>query len=334
MRSGPALYLKLSGCARTTAGFAQRTALSTLSDVWAKRRRLDCGEQPPPQPHVIARWLPDCPQPTSGQLYACAWSSAIRASRLQRATSSPAGSSAASGYAWPAQRLIDSASPAAARGGAQRRGQVVDVRVGAGAAASCSRMKSLTMPRARRPLKARVSAVAREPASASRCGLAGRGLGAAHERRPDLGGARRPRPARRRSPAPSAIPPAATSGSPLARATRRSSGSSAISPRPSASSKEPRWPPASTPCTISASAPTRGGEQRLVELGDGHPDGDLALVERATTSGGGQPKVNDTTGRPLARARPRASRRTRRRRSAAAPRPTPWRAATGSMRDA
>src|SRR5439155_6872601 len=94
-----------------------------------------------------------------------ALSSASRASAARRRTRSPAGTSSARGYAWPAQRLIASASPrsrAAARTGAVTwcsSGYAIGAPV-------CSRMKRLVMPRARRPVNARVSAVGASPPSA------------------------------------------------------------------------------------------------------------------------------------------------------------------------
>ena len=115
---------------------------------------------------------------------------ALRASTCR--TTSAAGSSGASSWACPAQRLISSASPrsrAAARTGAVRWWSSGY----AAGASSCSARKRFTIPRAGLPVNARVSRVSPGRASASRWRRRGARFRAAHERGAHLGrpGARR-----------------------------------------------------------------------------------------------------------------------------------------------
>ena len=90
--------------------------------------------------------------------------------------------------------------------------------------------------------------------------------------------------------APLASPPAATSGTSTAAETLRSNG---ISPVWSTASlvKEPRWPPASWPCTHSASAPaataSRASATEVTVTSTYEP----CRLTSAMTSGGGHPNV-------------------------------------------
>ena len=153
-------------------------------------------------------------------------------------TISPAGRACTSSWACPAHRLNASASPCAARGGAQRARDVVDLRVGDRRDARCSAMNRLTIPRAGRPVNARVTRVGRRSASTARCASAVPASGASISAVPTWA-ALAPAHSTAASAAPSAIPPVATSGSGVARATTRSSASSPIPPSSEPSSTNP-----------------------------------------------------------------------------------------------
>src|SRR3954469_23259705 len=150
-------------------------------------------------------------------------------------------------------------------------------------------MKRLTMPRARRPVNARVSAVGALVPSRSRCAGFVPASGASMKAVPACAAAA---PAARAAATACASmrPPVAISGSLVTAAARRSS---VRSPTGSAgSSKPPRWPPASAPWTTRAvapaasaprtprgGAPRRFGHPRLCGICDGHPDLDARPPE-------------------------------------------------------
>ena len=95
--------------------------------------------------------------------------------------------------------------------------------------------------------------------------------------------------------APVPSPPAATSGASTAARTSWSAASSVKSEARSSSTNTPRWPPASTPCTISASGSSAiasrasSGEVTVIHSAD------PAARSRAAASFGGSPNVNETT---------------------------------------
>ena len=95
---------------------------------------------------------------------------------------------------------------------AQRRGEMVDLGIGGGASAACSRCQRLAIPRAVRPLNARVSTVGASVAVAARCAATSPPRRAQVTRSRS---ARRSRPATSTAAdrAPVMIEPAATSGS-------------------------------------------------------------------------------------------------------------------------
>ena len=208
-------------------------------------------------------------------------SSPARGQRARSATISPAGIARASAWAWPAQRLQGVgvapqrlASGSGPRG--RRRGE-----------ASWRRMKALTIPRAVRPVKARVSAVGAAEASASRCAGAGPGLGGAQERGADLRRRVAPAASAAATPPPVAMPPAAITG------TRHARSAAAAA----------RAVPIASAVVVEAAAVPAGlgalGDDGVGARGDGglglgrrrhrHPDL-AALGSAAITSGDGQPE--------------------------------------------
>ena len=62
-----------------------------------------------------------------------------------------------------------------------------------------------------------------------------------------------------------------------------------------AGSKEPRWPPASKPCAMIASAPAASRALRLVERRRGREPRDALAFARATNDAGNRPMIDDTT---------------------------------------
>ena len=154
-------------------------------------------------------------------------------------------------------------------------------------------MNSLTIPRARRPVKARVIAVGRD---AGECGAMRRArarLGRAQKRGADLGrrraGGEHGGHGRRRR----RFRPAATSGSSVSRATSRSSGRSARSLESSQ--------PAAMAARLGALddervRARRGGRRDLGRRTDGHPDRrSRRRADGRRASDDGQPKAVETT---------------------------------------
>ena len=175
-------------------------------------------------------------------------------------------------------------------------------------------MNSLTIPRARRPVNARVIAVSPPAAIARRCGALVAGLGTEQERgarlhRRRAGGERCARVGR--------------VGDPAGRDERQSttsmlaSSSSSGRSGPSSSLHEPRWPPASAPCTTRTSAPAARAARASCGARDGHPHlaaGAVHALDELRRRAARRSSRRPAPARPRRR---RASRRTRRRRSAA-----------------
>lgn len=95
--------------------------------------------------------------------------------------------------------------------------------------------------------------------------------------------------------APLDSPPAATSGTSVTAETLRSSGSRPVWSMPSFA-KEPRWAPASWPCTHSPSAPAATASRASSAEVTVTRTSDPCRFTAARTSGSGQPKVKLTTG--------------------------------------
>ena len=91
------------------------------------------------------------------------------------------------------------------------------------------------------------------------------------------------------------MPPAATIGRSTCARTSCRSASSPMSPG-AASSKLPRCAPASTPCTTRASAPARAAVRASAGVVTVTHVSAPASRSSASTSRGGQPKANETTG--------------------------------------
>ncbi len=137
----------------------------------------------------------------------------------------------------------------------ERRGEVVDLRIGSGRKAPVFIGEAIADPPG--------GATAECPCEDRWCAAPGRAalwLGGSGFRSAQIGGADLPRarapPARTAaSPAPVMIEPAATSGRSVSSRTSWRAASSVSSDRDSSSTNTPRWPPASTPWTTRASAP-------------------------------------------------------------------------------
>src|SRR6266536_316073 len=249
------------------------------------------------------------------------------ASAVIRSTISAAGSAWLSACACPAHRFTSEASSAARA--AARSGAVTLCRCGyaRGAALSCARMNSLTTPRASRPVKARVSRVSPEPETAARCTF---DVPASALRRNAVPSAPAAAPAASTAarPGPSAIPPAATSGSRDRAATRRSNGSRAYS---SVSSTPPRCAPRPIPCTTSASTLTSSAGATAPGCETVTHTSLPWACSASTTSTVGRPKANDTTGTGSS-SRSRSFSGYRSSPPTAAPSTTPHRFASGARR--
>ena len=150
------------------------------------------------------------------------------------------------------------------------------------------------MPRASRPLKARVSTVRPVVAVAARCTSE---VPASGQRKYAVPSCAASAPATRTAAmaAPVASPPAAINGHSTNGAMSCSAASSVRSDALSSSAKIPRCPPASTPCTMSASgdravaATASSGDVTVIQISD------PAAARRRTASSPGSPNVNDTT---------------------------------------
>ena len=180
------------------------------------------------------------------------------------------------------------------RRAADRCGEVVHLRIGDRASPSCSRMKRFSMARALRPVKPRVSAVGARRFRASRCAGDVAASGVSMNAVPSWAAAA-PAASTAATPRPVTSPPVATRGSSLAARTSWSRASSPASAT-AVGSCEPRWPPASTPCTTRASAPASAAANASSALVTVIQASQPASRSEPTTAASGQPNVKETTG--------------------------------------
>ena len=177
-------------------------------------------------------------------------------------------------------------------------------------------MNSFTSPRARRPVNARVNAVSPAVATARRCGSLRARLRREQKRRTDLRGSSA---GGERCAHPRAIgDPARRDQRQLHRGGRRAQEVMQRRRRRRRSSSQlPRWPPASAPCTTSASAPASSRRLRLRQARHGQPRLGARCTNASDVGSLGAAERERDDRRRRRRAPPRASRRSRRRRSAA-----------------
>src|SRR3954469_10221351 len=182
---------------------------------------------------------------------------ASKVSASRRSISCAAGSARESGAAWPAHIAMQSGLPALAE--AWRSFPVMLFCAGKGSCGACaiSVMKRLTRPRAGLPLNFSVIRVPSSRAASRAClctceaPLSGHGMNAV----PSCA-ACAPSASTAAIPAPSMIPPAATTGTPTSRTMSRVRASVPVSASYGSPSQVPRWPPASPPCAMMKSTPS------------------------------------------------------------------------------
>ena len=155
-------------------------------------------------------------------------------------------------------------------------------------------MKRFSIPRAVRPVNARVRAVGPRSRSASLCAGEVAASGVSMNAVPSWAAAA-PAASTAATPWPVAMPPVATSGRSLTARTSWRSASRPTSPG-ARSSKEPRWPPASTPWTTSASAPASCAATASAAVVTVTHSAQPAECSASASARDGQPKVTDTTG--------------------------------------